>query len=159
MTGERNDEIVGDSPVERALKDDFGALRASVEASAVPDFTAMIEHARAEAASTPALTVSSGEGVSRSGIVPRSWIGRAGWASMAAAAAIASLMFVTAQPDGADAEFERLVASYSADAGLGAWSSPTDALLRTPGIDLGAVPSVRPAFVPRDDSSSEGRDS
>lgn len=158
MTRERNEELTGGSPDERALRDDFVGLREDVEASGVPDFTQMIERARAEAATMPELTIVSGAGGSRDAAPRTAWIGRTAWVSIAAAAAIASVMLVTSQPDGADAEFERLVASYSADAGLGAWRSPTDGLLRTPGIDLGAVPSVRPTFVPRD-SEDEGRDS
>ena len=78
---------------------------------------------------------------------------------MAAAAAVASIVMVTSRPDSADAEFEQLVASYSADAGLGGWRSPTDGLLRTPGVDLGAVPSVRPTLLPGDGPGDGGRDS
>ena len=151
MTGERN-ERGGAAPEEQALRDDFAALREQAEASGVPDFGEMIARARAEAERSPTLVVEPGG-------VRRTWLGRTAWVSMAAAAAVAGLMMVRSGPDAADAEFERLVASYSADAALGAWSSPTDGLLRTPGIDLGALPSVRSVPLPSRDQDDGGRDS
>lgn len=166
MTRERNEPGSDTLPDERELRDDFAALRGHVEASgAVPDFERMLARARAEASDTadPGLVVEQGGRSVPPATVGSSgrpvWAGRAAWASLAAAAAVAAILVVGSGTDSAEAEFERLVSSYTTDAGLGAWSSPTAGLLRTPGIDLGAVPSVGPVLRRGVDPDRGGRDS
>jgi hypothetical protein len=119
---------------------------------AVPDVQAMLARARSEA------PTEEEDGV-RPLRLPGAWVRRGGWLSLAAAA-VAALVLL----DGgsrADREFERLVASYSTDLAAGAWRSPTDALLRMPGVDLGAVPSFGPALsgLAEGEGMPSGRDS
>ncbi len=123
------------------LRAEFGRLRSETEGSArVPDFRAMLEEAKVDAAARPELQVVQG-GRSDAG-ARRRWVVRiGGWASAAAAAAIAGVLLMGG-PSDADREFERLVAAYSADASSGAWRSPTSALLNVPGMNLTrSVPS------------------
>ncbi len=126
---------------ERILREAFQDLRRDTrERGAVPDAHAMLARARAaaEAATTPSAVTDP---------APTStWARRSGWLSLAAAAAVATLMFVD-RAGHADREFERLVSAYSTDVTAGAWRSPTDALLRTPGVDLGAIPSFGSSMV------------
>ncbi len=137
------------------LRDDFQSLRSEVKASGrVPDFDAMIARAKEESASRPALEVVAGGaagGPSRESAAGtgeertrRRAVKIGGWMSLATAAAAAAVLLVSGPvtDSDADAEFERLVASYSTDASAGAWRSPTATLLRTPGVDLGSVPSI-----------------
>jgi hypothetical protein len=147
---------------EEALRARYGELRAeSARSGSLPDFDAMMARAKDEAAGTPRLDVVEG------GPSPAEPIARpsrraklaAGWVTLAAAALAGLLLARPPAPD-ADAEFERLVASYAADAG--SWRSPTAGLLDIPGVDLGAVPSIaaptrgaRPVAPPPPD----GRDS
>lgn len=144
---------------ERELREEFDALRRDAGRSGrVPDFDAMMARAKDEVVSRPALEVVAG-GAARSsdaakpgsdertgdGVRARRRVVRiGGWVSLATAAVAAGLLLVQNPTRGldADAEFERLVAAYSADAAAGAWRSPTDGLLDMPGLDLGAVPSV-----------------
>jgi hypothetical protein len=57
------------------------------------------------------------------------------------AAAVAGLMLVDRGPS-PDEQFERLVATYSSEAGT-AWQSPTSGLLNVPGMELTrSVPSI-----------------
>jgi hypothetical protein len=128
---------------ERRLADEFRLLRSRVEAGGhVPDFDAMLASARADAAgSVDGYT--SVTPIGRASAQRRRRAARVGgWASLATAAAAAGLLLVAGPGDSADAEFERLVASYSADRASGRWTSPTASLLDTPGVDLGAVPSI-----------------
>ena len=134
MTDQRDDDL---------MRERFRHLRAQ-EAGRAPDFRAMMDRAQAEAEGSPGLLVSDGgEGGERT-IRPLRrrralWVG--GWASTALAAAVAGLLLVSRGSE--DAEFERLVASYSRDAAAGAWHSPTSGLLAVPGIELiRSVPSV-----------------
>lgn len=124
----------------RDLQRDFEALRDRVEGSGrVPDFTAMIGRARAQAAGLA-------EGAGRAptsgptGVRPRrrSWVR---WAPLAAAAVAAGVLLFGGPGTSADAEFERLVAAYSSTIAPAARQSPTASLMNIPGIDLGAVPS------------------
>jgi ferric-dicitrate binding protein FerR (iron transport regulator) len=57
----------------------------------------------------------------------RGWIG-----ALAAAAAIAAVIFIPRVNDGGDA-FEQAVRAFGRDPALGAWQSPTDGLLNLPG--------------------------
>jgi len=62
--------------------------------------------------------------------------------SLLAAACAATLLFIQL-PESPDAEFERVVQSFSSDPASGAWISPTDALLDLPGAEiLSTVPSI-----------------
>lgn len=125
------------------LRDAFAALRAETGASGqVPDFRAMLDRARADAAATPRLEVEAG-GASDARARRRGRTLRiGGWASVAVAATVAALLLTDGRSD-ADADFDALIASYSADVSAGAWRSPTSALLDVPGMDLvRTVPSI-----------------
>lgn len=146
MTEQREDD---------RIRAGFEALRAEASRpGAVPDFAEMISRARH--ASEPV------EPVVRA-IPSRRAVQIGGWMSLAAAAAVVGLLLVGPRATDADAEFERLVASYSTTAAT-AFHSPTSGLLRTPGLDLGSVPSIgqgvrgmdRP---PVNEASPNGRDS
>ncbi len=56
-------------------------------------------------------------------------------AGLLAAAAVAALMLVGI-PDATDRSFEEAVRSFSTNPALGAWRSPTQNLLRVPGMEL-----------------------
>lgn len=145
-----------------ALRARYGELREETEASgSIPDFRAMLSRAEVEAADMPRLDVVRGGAPAGDAVVGPSRRAKvaAGWITLAAAA-LAGVLLVRPPSGGADAEFERLVASYAAEAST--WRSPTDALLDIPGVDLGAVPTIagptrgsRPVAAPPPD----GRDS
>lgn len=149
---DRKESDIGDA----ALRDEFRRLRTEVEADRVPDFNAMMARAKEEVAARPALEVVAGGGgdSSSTGIgvrdderTRRRIVRIGGWVSLATAAAAAGILLIgTPGTSEADAEFERLIVAYSTDAAAGAWRSPTANLLRTPGVDLGAVPSVGSAL-------------
>ncbi len=152
MTDRHDDEF---------LQEAFEDLRSDTQRrGSVPDATAMLNRARSEASAS-----SPGQAATSPGGPPSpNWARRAGWLSLTAAAAVFALLLVDG-PSQADREFERLVASYSSDTAAGAWRSPTGALLDTPGLDLGAVPSFGPSLRdlqtrPRDPRRTDpGRDS
>ncbi len=132
MTHEKDDRN------ERELRGAFEALRAETGApDRLPDFARMVASARGE--SSPTLRVVEG-GASRRVAAP--WRRTGWWATLATAAAAAAILLVQLGRDSGDADFERLVSAYAADTALGAWRSPTDGLLHTPGVALGAVPRV-----------------
>lgn len=151
------------------LREEFERLRRDeCRRTSVPDFEAMMSRASAEAAAEErpgrgGRDERRGDEIGQPARRPGIFARPESWLSLAAAATVAALLF--ASPSRADREFERLVTSYSADVASGAWSSPTDALLSTPGLDLGAVPSfgrsVRGFGSRPDDSDPEnaGRDS
>jgi len=121
----------------------FHALRAETEGSGrVPDFQAMMERARQDAERATTLQVMDGGAPAKGTRLPRRrvlWIG--GGASAALAAALAGLLLTRGGPS-PDEEFERLVASFAAEAPA-AWRSPTDRLLDVPGMEfIRTVPSV-----------------
>lgn len=130
---------------ERRLAEAYSAVRRDTEAR-TPDFEAMLARAKSDAAGLPKLGVieGGGDGVAEATQDRRHTISRfGGWVSLAVAAAASGLLLVDrASVDGtsdpADAEFEALVAAYSAQ---GSWTSPTAALLNIPGVDLGSVPT------------------
>ena len=152
---------------EESLRDDFRALRSEIEGSeTVPDFSRMMSEARAEISSGPDLRLVGSGGEpgrvrQRSGgrRGSRIWTHPGTWLSAAMAAAVAGILLIGLGQNSADADFEQLVASYSADAALGAWRSPTAGLLRTPGIDLGTVPSIAPIVTGERPPLEGGRDS
>ena len=128
------------------LKEEFGQLRAETEGSVrVPDFGTMLEKAKADAVAPPELQVIQG-GQSDAGSRRRRVVLIGGWASAAVAAAMAGVLLMGGRSD-ADREFERLVASYTADVSSGAWQSPTSGLLNVPGMGLTrSVPSLGSAI-------------
>jgi len=68
---------------------------------------------------------------------------RLAWAGSLLAAACATFALLIQVPDNPDAEFERVVQSFSSDPASGGWKSPTDALLDLPGAEiLSTVPSI-----------------
>ena len=154
-----------DRALEESLRDDFRTLRSDVETSgAVPDFGGMMAAARAEIDEVPALRLidaeADRESVQSDPPLPRTvWMRPGTWLSAAMAAAAVGLLLVGPGENTADADFERLVAAYSADAALGAWRSPTEGLMRTPGLDLGSVPSITPTVPGERPRPEEGRDS
>ena len=150
---------------EDRLRDEFRQLRSETERQGrVPDFGAMMARAKADAAQQPELELVVGRAEDGPRERRRRALVMGGWASAALAAAIAGVLLVPGQSD-ADAEFERLVASYSSDI-AGAWASPTSSLMNVPGMNLtrsvpsvgGAVRGLDPSTLPSA-SESEGRDS
>lgn len=146
---------------DQALRDEFAAQRNELRGSGrIPDFDAMMAKARAETADGIEAT---DELAARRARIPRA----GAWMTLATAAAAATLVFVVDRGPGsdADAEFERLVAGYSATTASGAFASPTSGLLEIPGVDLGTVPSVGSTLRgfdrarPRPVERNEGRDS
>jgi ferric-dicitrate binding protein FerR (iron transport regulator) len=133
MSQERDDE---------RLREEFRRLRSDTgESGRIPEFAAMIAKARADAVA-PRLDVADGGARSRERTPRRRTLLVGGWATAAVAAAVAGLLLIGRGPD-ADEEFDRIVASYAADASTGAWRSPTAALLDVPGIGLTrSMPSV-----------------
>ena len=123
------------APSDERVREAFQRLRSDTEATGAPDFRAMLDRARQDAAAAPAVPLA--RRIPRRRVV---WAG--GIASAAVAATIAAVLLTRGDSDtSADAEFERLVASYASEAG--AWRSPTDALLDVPGSGLTrALPSV-----------------
>lgn len=122
------------------LREAFDTLRAETRAAA-PDFATMMARVRDEADAMPPLRVESG-GADRA--EPRArprFLRLGGWASVAAAAAIAAVLLTRGGTD-ADADFERLVATYATEVAPAATRSPTSGLLDVPGIALTrSVPS------------------
>jgi hypothetical protein len=158
------------APGDRTLREEFDHLRSDVRRSGrVPDFEVMLSKAREETAARPPVALVTNDGPrnasgQHTGVARRRAVRIGGWMSLATAAAAVGILLVR-QPEpsvNADAEFERLVASYSADAAGGAWRSPTATLLRSPGLDLGSVPSIGGALrdMNQDDEpvGPEGRD-
>ena len=143
-----------------ALRDAYQRLRSETEGSArVPDFGAMMARAKEEAA-RPSMAVVAGRGRPRRALV----VG--GWATVALAAAIAGILLVDSRGGGDEQRFEHLVATYTADAAGGVWTSPTAGLLDVPGMSFTrSMPSVGDPlrdFDPRavsEPSAPEGRDS
>lgn len=148
-------------PSDDLIRERFNQLRQDVERSGgVPDFRAMMERARQEAADAPSLHViepdaratpsAPGDDASRAparhahhrGAARRRALLLGGWASVAMAAAVAALL-LTGGEDAGDEEFDALVATFATDATTGAWRSPTSGLLDVPGVELlGSVPSI-----------------
>lgn len=128
-----------ESEHDRDLARDFEALRSRVEDSgAVPDFTAMMARARADAAGPGQDARAVGQPGAGRTIGRGRWMP---WAPLAAAAAAAGVLLLGRPGTSADAQFERLVADYTSTIAATARQSPTASLMRIPGIDLGAVPS------------------
>lgn len=131
---------MNDQRPDRDLRELFGELRAD-DATKTPDFHEMMARVRADIDGT---TESGADVVSiqekreerrragaRGGWKPRlAWMG-----GVLAAAAIASVMLVGRGPI-SDEGFEELVNAYASDPALGAWRSPTDALLELPGREI-----------------------
>lgn len=124
-----------------ALRERFQELRGeAARPGQVPDFEAMLARARSGEAELPPLVVVDGAAAS-AGRSRLSYgrLARAGaWASAALAATVAGLLLTDRRPSD-EAEFEQLVAAYSADA----WRSPTSGLLEVPGMELTrSIPSI-----------------
>jgi hypothetical protein len=122
---------MSDRPQDTELRARFQAQR-RVDASEAPAFAALLARTQAEAAHAPTVMAT-----------PRGRLRRAFyWSGLAAAAAIGTLL---ALPRAASdqAAFERAVRVYHSAPAMGAWRSPTDALLKVPGSQLiSTVPSV-----------------
>lgn len=136
------------------LRAAFDDLRDEVDRT-TPGFAGMIAGARADARLESELPLrlhvdadDSGSEAGRSGSRRRIFV-IGGWASLAAAAAVAGLLLVDRPVDEADAEFEALVASWTTVART---PSPTAGLLDLPGLDLGSVPRIGRAPVLDTDS-------
>jgi hypothetical protein len=124
------------TPDER-LRERFQRLRSDTEAEGAPDFRAMLERARSDAAAGAESPMALPRRAARRRVW---WTG--GLTGAAVAAALAAVLLTRDRPD-PDVEFERLVASFSTDASLGGWRAPTDALLNVPGSEVTrALPSV-----------------
>ena len=133
MTERRDDDL---------MRQRFQRLRAE-DGGRAPDFRAMMDQVHLLAEGSRRLRESGEEAVEQKvrPIRRRRLVWASGWASTALAAAVAGLLLMGRGSE--DAEFERLVSSYSIDAATGAWQSPTSRLLAVPGIELiRSVPSV-----------------
>jgi hypothetical protein len=120
-----------------ALRDEFQRLRSETEgAGRVPDFGAMMERAKAEAARPPMSVIAGGRAAEGPVVRPRRALVIGGWATAALAATIAGVLLVDSGGGSAEDTFERMVAAYSNDAARGAWTSPTSALLDVPWMSL-----------------------
>ncbi len=122
-----------------ALKQRFLSLKAE-DSQTAPDFDEMYERALAEAelagADQSAAGVPTVVPISRARRRARNFLWAAG---TLAAAALAGILLIG--QDAGDREFEALVTAFAAESA--AWQSPTDDLLRVPGMDmLKSVPSV-----------------
>ena len=115
------------------LRSAYRSLEEETRSNRVPDFQAMMAKAREEAGA-PDLGVVQGGAARRPRGRRAVWA--AGWATTALAAALAGVIFTAGGPSEGDAEFELLVASYSANPAGGAWSSPTSELMDVPGMEL-----------------------
>jgi len=127
------------------MRDAFQNLRAETrQGGRAPEFGAMLEEARRQAAARPALEVVHGGGRRTGGAGPARRLMRVGgWASAALAAGIAAVLLVDRPDPTGEEDFERLVAAYAAETSGAAWSSPTSGLLEVPGIDLmRSLPSI-----------------
>jgi len=137
---------------EKELRQLFRGLREEEEGRA-PDFRAIMARAREEASS-------EGEEIGP-------WTGEApqpgrretprrrrrlAWGGgLLAAAAAAAILLLGRGPEVSDADFVRAVQALSDDPAMGAWTSPTDVLLRLPGDKiLSTLPSIHPGRWPMD---------
>lgn len=153
MSQERDEEL---------LREQFRGLREETGRSgSVPDFAGMMARARADAA-RPGLELLDGASGPRTRPRLRRAVRVGGWATVAAAAAVAGLLLVDRGPD-PDEQFELLVASYAGDVSTGAWRSPTAGLLEVPGMSLTrSMPSLGGSLRGLDTSAPpppDGRDS
>lgn len=65
------------------------------------------------------------------------------WKGGLLAAAAAAVLLLVRSPGTSDEEFERVVQAFTSDPASGAWRSPTDDLLKLPGLEiLSSVPSL-----------------
>lgn len=132
MTRRRDDE---------GLRERFRELRGeTARPGRLPDFESTMARARATAAELPPLSVLEGRAKGGAGGAPayRRFLRAGAWVSAALAATVAGLLLIGRRPND-EAEFERLVSAYSADA----WQSPTAGLLEVPGMELTrSVPSI-----------------
>ena len=111
----------------------------------VPDFGTLMARAREEA-SRSGLEVHTGGGGTRHILemdVFHFTRRRAAWGGSLLAAAAAAVLLLVQGPGTTDSQFVQAVQAYSSDPALGAWTSPTDALLELPGGEiLSTVPSI-----------------
>jgi hypothetical protein len=112
-----------DRPQDAELHARFAAQR-RVDAGQAPEFATLLERARAEAPAAPASAPLT--------LKRRRWAYAGG---LAAAAIIAALLAIP-RTRSTEAAFEAAVRAYQNGPALGAWQSPTDALLDVPGSQL-----------------------
>ena len=129
------------------LRDLFQRLRAEDRPTA-PDFGLMMDRAREEAGGRDQHVregvhafpgIRAGDRIRNARTSVETWVRlhrRWAWTGGLATAVVAMALLLTGQPARTDADFERVVGSYTADPAMGAWTSPTDGLLQVPGIDL-----------------------
>lgn len=133
-------------PADRDLRELFQELREEDRAQA-PDFQEMMARVREERSlSHPSSDIlempSRTEPHGRLAAKPR-MMRRLAWGGSVLAAACAATVLLIQFPNNPDAEFERVVQSFSSDPASGAWRSPTDALLDLPGGEiLSTIPSI-----------------
>lgn len=132
---------VNDPRKDRDLQELFAELREE-DRNLTPDFQSMMARVRADMAAEDEAEASEVVNI-QSKMRERSRAGARGtravrWTWMGgvlAAAAIAGVIMM-GQGTISDQGFEDLVNSYSSDPALGAWRSPTDALLELPGREI-----------------------
>ncbi len=132
---------MNDPRKDRVLQELFGELRAE-DSTKTPDFHAMMAQVRADIGGT--------EEAEASGVVnihsrqsERSRAGARGirtlrwtWLGGVLAAAVIATVMLVGRDEISDQGFEDLVNSFTSDPALGAWKSPTDALLELPGREI-----------------------
>jgi hypothetical protein len=144
------------------IREEMQRLRAGIRGSA-PDFQAMMERARTQAAEEPDLRVVVG--MEPGAVTRRRWRTARTWgvASAALAAAVAAIALFDHGAN-REREFERLVAAFGSESPV--WQSPTSSLLDVPGMELirsvpdvgGSLRDIDPNQIP-EIPDSEGRDS
>lgn len=121
---------MNDRPQDTELRARFAAQR-RVDASEVPPFAAQLARARTVAEAAPARGAR------------RITLRRLLYAGGLAAAAVIGALLALPGPRSTEDAFEEAVRAFQTDPALGAWRSPTDALLDVPGSRLmSTVPSV-----------------
>ena len=131
---------------DRDLRELFQELRQEDRAQA-PDFAEMLGRVRDEItgsrSSSDVLKLPSQTQPLRERVAEPRMLRRLAWAGSVLVAACATALLLIQLPDNPDAEFERVVQSFSSDPATGAWRSPTDGLLDLPGGEiLSTIPSI-----------------
>jgi hypothetical protein len=143
---------VSDPSRDRELEALFQGLREEQEGR-TPDFTTMMAEVHR------AIAAGGAEGPARR--LPRRWRRptrpQAAWASGALAAAAAAAVLLVG-PGRQEDRFVAAVRAFEAQSAAGAWRSPTDDLLKVPGLELvTSLPNIGGPPVPNQPAGSRPR--
>ena len=133
-------------PLDRDLRELFQELREEDRVRA-PDFQDMLARVQEEVSghdsSSDVRELHPQADLLDKTVAKRRITRRLAWGGSLLAAACATTLLLIQLPNSPDAEFERVVQSFSSDPASGAWRSPTDALLDLPGAEfLSTIPSI-----------------